>query len=54
MFNRSYENQVVYVVVVDEADKHYPVIPEDHEDNRAIALGECAVNAISVISVRNS
>ena len=39
MFDRSYENQVVYVVVVDEADKHYPVIPEDHEDNRAIALG---------------
>jgi len=39
MYNRSYENQVVYVVVVDAADKFYPVIPEDHEDNRAIALG---------------
>jgi hypothetical protein len=39
MYNREYENQVVYVVVVDEEDKYYPVIPEDHEDNRSIALG---------------
>ena len=36
---RDYPDQVVYVVVVDGEDKYYPVIPEDHEDNRAIALG---------------
>jgi len=38
-FTRSYENQVVYVVVVDAEDKYYPVIPEDNEDNRTVALG---------------
>lgn len=37
-FTRSYENQVVYVAVVGAEDKYYPTIPEDHEDNRAMAL----------------
>ena len=48
-YTREYENQVVYVVVVDGEDKYYPVIPEDHEDNLLLSLP--SLGPISSISL---